>query len=76
LKGSNEILGGYNPVEWKFGDSYSVTRDSFIFSFKNGDDIKNHILSHVRDETKAIYNGNDCPSFDYRPFKFVAQTRS
>jgi hypothetical protein len=61
LKGSNEILGGYNPVEWKSGNSYSVPRDSFIFSFKNSDDIENHILSRVRNETKAIYNGNDCP---------------
>jgi hypothetical protein len=63
LKDSNEILGGHNPVEWKFNHSYSVTRDSFIFSFKNSDGIENHILGRVRDETKAIYNGNDCPTF-------------
>jgi hypothetical protein len=63
LKGSNEILGGYNPLKWRSNNSYSVTRDSFIFSFKNSDDIENHILSRVRDETKAIFNGNDCPSF-------------
>jgi hypothetical protein len=72
LKGSKEILGGYNPVEWKFGDSYSVTRDSFIFSFKNSDDIENHILSRVRDETKAIYN--NYPSFGCRNLRIYCSS--
>ncbi|EXX76347.1 uncharacterized protein OCT59_021154 [Rhizophagus irregularis] len=65
LKGSNEILGGYNPIEWKSEGCYSVTKDSFIFSFKNIDSIENHILSRVKDETKALYNGNYGPSFGY-----------
>ncbi|EXX79068.1 hypothetical protein RirG_009180 [Rhizophagus irregularis DAOM 197198w] len=69
LKGSNEILGGYNPIEWKYEESYSVTKDSFIFSFKNSDSIENHILSRVKDEAKAIYNGNDGPSFGFRDLR-------
>ncbi|RGB37355.1 hypothetical protein C1646_756974 [Rhizophagus diaphanus] len=52
----NEIFGGYNPIEWKFDDSYGVTKDSFIFSFSNNS-IDNYILSRVKDEKKAIYNG-------------------
>ncbi|GBC09454.1 hypothetical protein RclHR1_08880007 [Rhizophagus clarus] len=65
VKDSNEILGGYNPIEWKFDGSYGVTKDSFIFSFSD-DDIENHVLSRVDDEAKAIcndlYNG---PSFGH-----------
>ncbi|PKY16543.1 hypothetical protein RhiirB3_428975 [Rhizophagus irregularis] len=53
---SNEIFGGYNPIEWKFDDSYGATKDSFIFSFSNNS-IDNYILSRVKDEKKAIYNG-------------------
>ncbi|GES83697.1 carbohydrate-binding module family 13 protein [Rhizophagus clarus] len=63
LKGSNEILGGYNPIEWKNISKYSPTKDSFIFSFKNKDNIENHILSRINEEEKAIYNGNNGPSF-------------
>ena len=35
IKGSSEILGGYNPIEWKSNGNYCVAKDSFIFSFKN-----------------------------------------
>jgi hypothetical protein len=34
VKDTNEILGGYNPIEWKSDTSYGITKDSFIFSFK------------------------------------------
>ncbi|GBC27265.2 carbohydrate-binding module family 13 protein [Rhizophagus irregularis DAOM 181602=DAOM 197198] len=55
-KDSNKILGGYNPIEWKFDDHYGNTKDSFIFSFSNNS-IENYILSHVKDKEKAIYSG-------------------
>ncbi|PKY31570.1 hypothetical protein RhiirB3_419583, partial [Rhizophagus irregularis] len=35
VKGNNQILGGYNPIEWKSDRNYDATKDSFIFSFKN-----------------------------------------
>uniref|UniRef100_U9V4Q2 TLDc domain-containing protein n=1 Tax=Rhizophagus irregularis (strain DAOM 181602 / DAOM 197198 / MUCL 43194) TaxID=747089 RepID=U9V4Q2_RHIID len=57
VKGSNEILGGYNPIEWKSDKSYSTTKYSFIFSFNN-ERIDNHILSHVMFENYAIYNSS------------------
>ncbi|GBC06988.1 hypothetical protein RclHR1_07190004 [Rhizophagus clarus] len=50
-KDSNEIFGGYNPIEWK-SEGCGITKDSFIFSFKNDDNI----LSRVVDEKFAIYN--------------------
>ncbi|CAB4437677.1 unnamed protein product [Rhizophagus irregularis] len=58
VKESNEILGGYNPIEWKndtsaFG-SYGTTKDSFIFSFANKDNIENCLISRVKDEKYAI----------------------
>jgi hypothetical protein len=55
MKHSDEIIGGYNPIEWKFNDSYGITKDSFIFAFGGDDGIEDHILSRVKDETKAIY---------------------
>ena len=38
VRDSNEILEGYNLIEWKSdfsGNSYGITKDSFIFSFKD-----------------------------------------
>ena len=56
VKDSNEILGGYNPIEWKSGSSWSNAKDSFIFSFKNVDKIDDYILSRVKDRKKAVSN--------------------
>ncbi|CAB4419745.1 unnamed protein product [Rhizophagus irregularis] len=64
VKGSNEILGGYNPNTWKSNDMYDDTKDSFIFSFKNNLDIENHILSRIKLNQLATFNGIDMgPSF-------------
>ncbi|GBC28904.1 uncharacterized protein OCT59_001192 [Rhizophagus irregularis] len=54
--GSNEILGGYNPIIWKSDRSFGITKDSFIFSFKDKENIENYILSRVKDEKYAIEN--------------------
>ncbi|EXX69446.1 hypothetical protein RirG_096020 [Rhizophagus irregularis DAOM 197198w] len=56
VKDSNEILGGYNPLEWKSVDRYSNTYDSFIFSFNNKNRNENYILSRVKDNQYAIDN--------------------
>ena len=73
VQNSNEILGGYNPIEWKslksrwIIENYCATKDSFIFSFKNNDKVENYVLSRVVDEDYAVYNGYNCgpsgPSF-------------
>ncbi|GES76370.1 carbohydrate-binding module family 13 protein [Rhizophagus clarus] len=57
VKGSSEILGGYNPIEWKSNNTRGTTEDSFIFSFNN-DGIENYILSRVINKMKAIYNSS------------------
>ena len=36
IKGTEEIIGGYNPITWKSSNNgeWGKTKDSFIFSFK------------------------------------------
>jgi hypothetical protein len=66
VKGSNEILGGYNPIEWRSNATWSATNDSFIFSFKDSDKTENYILSRIMHKMKAAYNGSFYgPSFSY-----------
>uniref|UniRef100_U9SRD8 Kelch-like protein 17 n=1 Tax=Rhizophagus irregularis (strain DAOM 181602 / DAOM 197198 / MUCL 43194) TaxID=747089 RepID=U9SRD8_RHIID len=61
VKNSNEILGGYNPIEWKHDERvYGTTNDSFIFSFESVDSVENHILSRVKNEQYAIFNVRNC----------------
>ncbi|RHZ84576.1 hypothetical protein Glove_79g57 [Diversispora epigaea] len=56
VKDTDEILGGYNPIGWNSNlNNYFKTKDSFIFSLKNGS-IKNHILSRVKNASFAIYS--------------------
>ncbi|RHZ44250.1 hypothetical protein Glove_749g2 [Diversispora epigaea] len=58
VKGTDEIIGGYNPLEWdnsNINDKWIVTKNSFTFSLKNGD-IQNSILSRVKDPKNAITN--------------------
>ncbi|RHZ76326.1 hypothetical protein Glove_199g40 [Diversispora epigaea] len=61
VKGTDEILGGYNPLIWDAnaaansgdGGSWEKTNDSFIFSLKNGN-IQNSILSRIKMSDYAI----------------------
>ncbi|RHZ65290.1 hypothetical protein Glove_318g31 [Diversispora epigaea] len=58
VKGKDEIFGGYNPLAWETNNSkksWIETKDSFIFSLKNGN-IQNSILSRVKNPKKAIRN--------------------
>jgi hypothetical protein len=50
---NNEILGGYNPLEWKSNGIYGTTKDSFIFSFSK-DKISNYILSRVTNGNNSV----------------------
>ncbi|RIB25171.1 hypothetical protein C2G38_2031289 [Gigaspora rosea] len=57
VENSDEILGGYNPLSWKFvtsGYGYIKTTDSFIFSLKNGN-LKESILIRVDNPLVAIF---------------------
>ncbi|RIB28875.1 hypothetical protein C2G38_2137128 [Gigaspora rosea] len=64
VKGTDEILGGYNPIGWDKPTGnrfYKYCNDSFIFSLKNCT-IQNSILSRVKKPEFAI----DC-SMNYGP---------
>jgi hypothetical protein len=68
VKDSDEILGGYNPIEWNSRYSskncYGITGNSFIFSFMNKENVEDHVLSRVRNERQAInYLPHLGPSF-------------
>ncbi|GBB96936.1 hypothetical protein RclHR1_02880002 [Rhizophagus clarus] len=64
IKETEEIIGGYNPLEWKSSSDYIKTKDSFIFSFKNKNDFKDPTLSYVMDMDYALYyDGYFGPTF-------------
>ncbi|EXX56546.1 uncharacterized protein OCT59_029149 [Rhizophagus irregularis] len=66
VKGTEEIIGGYNPLVWKSSGTFAKTKDSFIFSFKNKNNFKDLILSNIIDMNGAVYYGsNDGPTFGY-----------
>ncbi|RHZ81792.1 hypothetical protein Glove_117g318 [Diversispora epigaea] len=60
VKGTDEIVGGYNPIGWNsnFMNRHLETNDSFIFSLELKR-IKNHILSRVKKASEGIYNDPD-----------------
>ncbi|RIB24781.1 hypothetical protein C2G38_2069093 [Gigaspora rosea] len=66
IKGTDEIFGGYNPIEWdKSVNGYTSCNDSFIFSLKNGT-VQNSILSRVKEPKCALYNDSKRgPNFGY-----------
>ncbi|RHZ82508.1 hypothetical protein Glove_109g383 [Diversispora epigaea] len=56
VKGTGEILGGYNPLEWENNnDRCKKTENSFTFSLKTAN-MKNSILSRVIVSSYAVYN--------------------
>ncbi|EXX67514.1 uncharacterized protein OCT59_029210 [Rhizophagus irregularis] len=65
IKGTEEIIGGYNPLEWKSDCGYYKIKDSFVFSFKNKSSFKESILSHVKNIDQSLYCEDKYgPTFD------------
>ncbi|RIB10627.1 hypothetical protein C2G38_2105582 [Gigaspora rosea] len=78
VKGTDEILGGYNPIGFDKSVYGPVSCDKcFIFSLKNGN-IQNSILSRVKTSSVcAIYNEIDCgPQFYYDLVTFNSENKS
>ncbi|RHZ60514.1 hypothetical protein Glove_352g48 [Diversispora epigaea] len=69
VKGTEEILGGYNPLAWDANSAgrWGNTNDSFIFSLKNGN-IQNSILSRVKIPTNAIWNVGKISQYNNGPY--------
>ncbi|RHZ77483.1 hypothetical protein Glove_177g130 [Diversispora epigaea] len=58
VKGTDEIIGGYNPLPWDNRNTKGKrmkTKDSFIFSLKDGN-MENSILSRIQRTKYAIAN--------------------
>ncbi|RHZ72869.1 hypothetical protein Glove_236g19 [Diversispora epigaea] len=56
VKGTGEILGGYNPHEWeKNNEKRMTTEGSFVFSLKTSN-MKDSILSRALKGKSVIYN--------------------
>ncbi|GBC27159.2 carbohydrate-binding module family 13 protein [Rhizophagus irregularis DAOM 181602=DAOM 197198] len=65
VKGSNEILGGYNPIEWKSGNSYDENLainywDLYGPSFGHGD-----LSINIYGGNSFRHNGNYCKNYSY-----------
>ncbi|GBC11681.2 BTB/POZ protein [Rhizophagus irregularis DAOM 181602=DAOM 197198] len=58
--GTEEIIGGYNPVIWESPQSacWCESSDSFIFSFKNKNNFKDAILSKIVYSEYALWFGS------------------
>jgi hypothetical protein len=65
VEGTNEILGGFNPLRWgSTGECWKETSSSFIFSFPNGQDHTIYRFSRAENRKKAIYrSGLNGPNF-------------
>ncbi|GBB83394.1 hypothetical protein RclHR1_10110006 [Rhizophagus clarus] len=67
VKGTDEILGGYNPIIWVTNKNWGETKDSFIFSFKYKNGLfKDGIISNVKKINYALnYSQLRGPSFGW-----------
>jgi hypothetical protein len=78
VKGTDEILGGYNPIIWKSNNNWGETKDSFIFSFKyNNSLFKDGIISNIKEINSAFYYGqNNGPSFGAGDLRLYGNNRT
>ncbi len=55
VKGTEEIIGEYNPLKWEPSRAFGVTNDSFIFSFKNKNYYEDAVISNVKNMNHALW---------------------
>ncbi|RIA96562.1 TLD-domain-containing protein, partial [Glomus cerebriforme] len=66
IKNSEQIIGGYNPLQWDSSNSYKSTKDSFIFSFTDRTELQSAKVGYINHnyEKFAIYcHVNHGPTF-------------
>ncbi|PKB93218.1 hypothetical protein RhiirA5_441984, partial [Rhizophagus irregularis] len=54
IKGTNQIVGGYNPLDWEGSGIYKKTQDSFIFIFNDYRDINTGKIGRVTNASHAL----------------------
>ncbi|EXX71411.1 hypothetical protein GLOIN_2v1784502 [Rhizophagus irregularis DAOM 181602=DAOM 197198] len=58
IEETNQIVGGYNPLDWEGSDICKNTQDSFIFIFDNHRDINTGRIGRVTDASHALVCSN------------------
>ncbi|POG72351.1 hypothetical protein GLOIN_2v1773702 [Rhizophagus irregularis DAOM 181602=DAOM 197198] len=57
VKETQKIIGGYNPLKWESSETWGETKDSFIFTFNNKNNLfKDAIISYVKNICFAALN--------------------
>ncbi|GBC52580.2 hypothetical protein GLOIN_2v1868410 [Rhizophagus irregularis DAOM 181602=DAOM 197198] len=56
--GTEEIIGGYNPLKWESYGKWIETKATFIFSFKNKN-TEDTIISNVENAKYALFYDNE-----------------
>src|SRR6266536_3295921 len=54
---SEQIIGGYNPLQWDSSNSWKSTNDSFIFSFTNRTNLQSAKVGYSKGGQYSIYGG-------------------
>ena len=55
ITNSEQIIGGYNPLSWDSSNSGKPTKDSFIFSFTDKNDLKSANVVYSKGGQHSIY---------------------
>ncbi|GBC02016.1 hypothetical protein RclHR1_04410009 [Rhizophagus clarus] len=55
IKNSNRLVGGYNPNGFNEQNSSRFTRDSFLFTFKDKNEVKSGRCGYVNQPESAVY---------------------
>src|SRR5581483_850960 len=64
VQNSEKIIGGYNPLFWDSSNSYKSTKDSFIFSFADRNNLQNANIGYCNNNQNAICcHSNHGPAF-------------
>ncbi|EXX67397.1 BTB/POZ domain-containing protein [Rhizophagus irregularis DAOM 181602=DAOM 197198] len=56
LVDSNKIVGGYNPLSWENCEKFQSTKDSFIFSFTDMNDLQSGKVGYSKFKNHSIYS--------------------
>jgi hypothetical protein len=58
ITNSNQIVGGYNPFNWDSSESWKSTKDSFIFSFANRNNLQSAKVGYSIGDDYSIYSSH------------------
>ncbi|RIB23404.1 hypothetical protein C2G38_2242706 [Gigaspora rosea] len=58
ISNSNMLVGGYNPLDWNGNNVWKNTKDSFIFSLSDPNNLQSAKLGRVTNSNQAVHCGN------------------